>query len=350
MKTSYPATVSLQARGEATTPRRRCVPQGNGRLRVDVHPEESLYASLVHDVREGLRAPQKTLPPKYFYDDRGALLFEAICDLPEYYLTRTEQALLERFADEIVAVAQPSDLVEFGSGASRKTRIVLDALERRRQGSRYVPMDVSGGMLRAAARALLRDYPRLRIHAVVGDYEHHLQRIPRGRQRLVMFLGSTIGNLTPAATASFLTNVRSQLTNGDSFLLGVDLVKPIAVLEAAYNDSAGVTAEFNRNILRAINRQLGSDFDPQQYEHVAFFNPDRSQIEMHLRAMTAHTVSIPRLEWKVSFAAGETIHTEISRKFTRAEVEGMLAAAGFVLARWYTPANNYFALALAQAV
>lgn len=351
MKTSHPATASSHARDDlAFAPARRRVLQEDGRLRVDVHPDESLQASLGQDVRHGLLAAQKALPPKYFYDDCGAQLFDAICDLPEYYLTRTEQALLERCADEIVAVAQPAEVVEFGSGASRKTRIILDALERSGRDIRYIPMDVSEGMLRDAARALLRDYPRLRIHAVVGDYERHLQRIPPGRQRLIMFLGSTIGNLTPAATASFLTNVRSQLTPGDYFLLGVDLVKAIAVLEAAYNDSAGVTAEFNRNILRAINRQLGADFDPQRYEHVAFFNPEQSQIEMHLRARTGHTVSIRQLEWMVPFAAGETIHTEISRKFSLAEVQSMLAAAQFALARWYTPPNNYFGLALARAV
>jgi L-histidine Nalpha-methyltransferase len=203
-------------------------------------------------------------------------------------------------------------------------------------------------MLRDAARALLETYPTMRIHAVIGDYERHLYRIPAGSQRLVVFLGSTIGNLSPAATARFLRRVRAQLTRSDSFLLGVDLVKSIAVMEAAYNDSAGVTAEFNRNILRTINRHLGADFDPLGFEHVAFFNREGSQIEMHLRARVAHRVFIRALRLSVRFAAGETIHTEISRKFTAAEVESMLRAAGFELTRWYTPADNYFGLVLAR--
>ena len=321
------------------------------RVRIDVHRRPSHDGALAHDVRIGLLAPHKTLPPKYFYDDRGARLFDAICDLPEYYLTRTEQALLEDVVDDIVAVATPRAVVEFGSGASRKTRVVLDALARSRTTrSRtmcYVPMDVSEGMLRRSAARLVREYPRLRVHAVVGDYEHDLGRLPHAAQRLVMFLGSTIGNFTPAATARFLADVRRQLSRGDYFLVGLDLVKSVEILEAAYNDGAGLTAEFNRNMLRVINRHLDADFDVESFEHVAFFNRAQSQIEMHLRARTAHTVAIRRLDLRVPFGAGETIHTEISRKFTCAEAESMLHAAGFQLSRWYAPPNNYFGLALA---
>jgi dimethylhistidine N-methyltransferase len=304
---------------------------------------------LAADVRQGLLAPQKTLPPKYFYDDRGAELFDQICDLPEYYLTRTEQRLLEEVADEIAAIAHPAEIVEFGSGASRKTRLLLEAVLRTGTDPYYVPIDVSQGMLRRSARALLRQYPRLRIHAVAADYEA-LRYIPRYNHRLVVFLGSTIGTFPPAATARFLTAVRAQLEPGEHFLLGVDLVKPTAVLEAAYNDRAGITAEFNRNILRVINAQLDGNFNLERFEHVAFFNRVQSQIEMHLRARSAHAVSVGALNLRVAFQSGETIHTEISRKFTPANVEAMLAGAAFELRRWYTPENQYFGLALARAM
>jgi L-histidine N-alpha-methyltransferase len=340
---SYPSAAAFASR------RRDGLSPVDGRLRVEVHTPRSPTAGLRHDVRQGLLAPQKTLPPKYFYDDHGAQLFDAICDLPEYYLTRTEQALLDRVADEIVALSQPGDVVELGSGAARKTRIVLDALTRNGRTLTYMPMDVSEGMLRRAARALLRDYPRLRVHAVVADYEGDWTLPPRTQRRLVLFLGSTIGNFTPAATATFLATLRGQLAVGDHFLLGVDLVKPVAVLEAAYNDRQGLTAAFNRNILRVINRELAADFALEGFEHLAFFNRTLSQIEMHLRARQGHEVTLDALGLRVTFTAGETIHTEISRKFTRDEAEDMLAAGGFELVRWYTPANNYFALALAGA-
>ena len=350
MKTSQPTAVRSYPTPRIFTVEGRHRPmRADGRWRVDVHRTLSQTAALRDDVRRGLAAPQKSLPPKYFYDDRGAQLFDAICDLPEYYLTRTEQTLLQHTVDEIVALARPSDVVEFGSGASRKTRIVLDALTRRGRELTYIPMDVSAGMLRRSSGALLRAYPRLRVHAVVGDYEHDLEHIPCGQRRLVLFLGSTIGNFTAAATATFLSGVRNQLTSGDHFLLGVDLVKPVEVLEAAYNDRQGVTAEFNRNMLRVINRRLDADFDIGGFEHVAFFNRAQSQIEMHLRASDAQRVTIRALDLSVAFSAGETIHTEISRKFTRSEVEAMLTVAGFEPVRWYTPANNYFGLALARA-
>jgi len=318
------------------------------RLHVDVHIDPQQPSTLARDVRHGLSLPQKALPPKHFYDDRGSRLFETICDLPEYYLTRTEEALLERVAEEIVALTRPHDLVEFGSGASRKTRVLLDALQREGLAVRYVPMDVSESMLRRSAEALLAAYPALMIHAVVGDYERHLDRLPNGRRRLVAFLGSTIGNFTPAEAEAFLGRVATQLNGGDHLLLGVDVVKDPAVLHAAYNDAAGVTAEFNRNILRVVNRTLDAGFNPSRFEHVAFFNARASQIEMHLRAAHAHTVRIGALDYAVSFRAGETIHTEISRKFTRPETESLLSRCGFELVRWFEPANRYFALALAR--
>jgi len=318
------------------------------RLRIETHRPHSLYATLEADVRQGMSAAQKALPPKYFYDDRGARLFDAICNLPEYYLTRTEQALLGEVAPEIIALTRPGALVELGSGTSRKTRMLLDAIRREGSTLYYTPMDLSEGVLRRSAHALLREYPDLSIHAVVGDYERELLAIPPGRNRLVVFLGSTIGNLSPTATVAFLAGLRGQLQRGDSLLLGMDLVKPVAVLEAAYNDAAGLTAEFNRNVLEVINRELHADFDLAGFEHIAFFNAQQSQIEMHLRARTACSVTIRDCDLAVRFAAGETIHTEISRKFTESEARAVLTACGFTVARWYAAQGNYFGLALAR--
>lgn len=318
----------------------------DGRLHVDVQLRSNGRAALARAVRRGLLLPQKMLPPKYFYDDYGSRLFDAICDLPEYYLTRTEHALLDAVADEIIALAAPRDLVELGSGASRKTRLLLDALQRAGVHPRYVPIDVSEGMLRRSAHILLGDYPTLQIHAVVGDYERHLPCVRNGRRQLVVFLGSSIGNFTPDEADRFLRRVAEQLNRGDHFLLGVDLVKDHAVLHAAYNDAAGVTAEFNRNILQVVNRALGATFDASAFDHVAFYNAEASQIEMHLRARAAHAVHIGALDMRVAFAAGETIHTEISRKFTRDDTVAMLQRAGFEPVRWFEPANRYFGLAL----
>ncbi len=341
--TSNPHAVSPRATGTS--------PVGDGRrLRVVVCRRLADSEVLARDVREGLLARQKTLPPKYFYDDHGARLFDAICDLPEYYPTRTEQTLLETAVGEIVGVTAPSDIIEFGSGASRKTRLLLEAAMGTCSHLRYVPLDVSETMLRHAAAALLRDYPRLTVHGLVGDYEEDLEHLPSGDRRLAIFLGSTIGNFEPAAADAFLSSIRRHLTERDAFLLGVDLVKPVEVLEAAYNDRAGVTAEFNRNILRVINRHLDADFDVHRFTHLAFFNRARSQIEMHLRAEVAHEVHIRTLGLRIRFTAGETIHTEISRKFCEAEVRQMLAATGFDMLRWYTPPNRYFGLALARPV
>jgi L-histidine Nalpha-methyltransferase len=317
------------------------------RLRVDVHLDTNDCSALALDVRRGLSRRQKQLPPKYFYDDYGSELFDAICDLPEYYLTRTEYALLTAVADQVIQLSAPEDLVEFGSGASRKTRLLLDRLRRPGRRTRYLPMDVSESMLRRGAQALLADYPEIEIHAVVGDYERHLEHLPNGRRRLVAFLGSTIGNFTPFEANRFLRGVAQQMNPGDHFLLGVDLVKDRAVLDAAYNDAAGITAEFNRNILRVINRALDATFDPGAFEHVAFFNTEASQIEMHLRACETHAVHIHRLGLVVPLVAGETILTEISRKFTRLETEEMLRQAGFEPVRWFEPANRYFGLSLA---
>jgi L-histidine N-alpha-methyltransferase len=318
----------------------------DGGLRIDRLGGGDLYTTLAADVRAGLGRRPKTLPPKYFYDERGARLFDAICDLPEYYPTRTEQALLGRVAGDVIAMTRPTHLIELGSGASRKTRLLLDALARPPGGACYVPWDVSEEMLRRSAAALRVMYPQLRIQGIVGDYQHHIDRLPGGGRRLVIFLGSTIGNLTPKETQRFLATLGRHLEPRDALLLGLDLVKPVPVLNAAYNDSKGVTAEFNRNVLRVLNRELDGDFDLDRFEHVAFYDPREAQVEMHLRATAFQRVRLRKLPLDVVFAAGETIRTEISRKFTRADAVSMLAAAGCSLKRWFESSDQYFALAL----
>lgn len=318
-------------------------------LHIEQHRAPHVHRDrLGQDVRAGLSARPKRLPPKYFYDDRGSQLFDAICDLPEYYLTRTEHALLRRVAAPIIEAVRPSHLIELGSGASRKTRLLLDALQREQPRPVYVPIDVSGGMLRQSAIALRAAYPRLRVHGLVADFEDGVPALPAGRCRLVAYLGSSIGNFEPPHDRRLLAAIAARLQRGDALLLGVDLVKARATLEAAYDDAAGVTAEFNRNMLRVVNRELGADFRPERFEHVAFFNAAASQVEMHLRAREAQTVTIAALDLVVEFAAGETIHTESSRKFTRAMVQALFDASGFHLERWDESPDAAFALALGR--
>jgi len=304
------------------------------------------FASLGEDVRRGLTQIPKELPPKYFYDARGSKLFEQICDLPEYYPARTEQALLVRIADELMGSLCPTVLVEFGSGSCRKTRVLLDAMARRGLLDLYVPIDISAELLQATARALENDYPGLRVGGVTGDFSLPVELPPEEGRRLVAFLGSTIGNLTAGEAVAFLRNVARLLTPQDRFLLGTDLVKDVALLERAYNDCAGVTAAFNRNILSVINQHLGADFKLDLFEHRAFYNERESRIEMHLVARQSHCVWIDEIGLAVEFAQGESIRTEISCKYTRAMVEEMLEEAGLTLERWETDAENLFALSL----
>jgi L-histidine N-alpha-methyltransferase len=307
-------------------------------------------STLAEDVRRGLRGRRKSIPPKHFYDEEGSRLFDRICELPEYYLTRSEEALLERSAREILEVSRPTDLIELGSGTARKTRLLFDAAEALDLALRYHPVDVCEPMLRASGEELLERYPWLEIRAVVADYERHLDRLPVGRRRLVAFLGSTIGNFAPSRALDFLRAIAGQLSTGDHLLLGADLVKPVEELERAYDDPAGVTAEFNRNVLRVMNRELGADFDPTAFDHVAFFDRRRRQIEMHLRSQRAQRVSLPTLGISVSFRAGETLHTEISRKFTRRALEALGRRAGFSLRRWFSGVTPSFALLLCERV
>ena len=304
--------------------------------------------SLADEVREGLGRPLKELPPKYFYDERGSRLFDTITTLPEYYPTRCEREILDRRAGEIVAESGAGELVELGSGTASKTRALLDAMAGAGTLHRYVPFDVDASVVEACAAELTELYPGLRVHGVVGDFGHDLHRIPHGDGRLLAFLGGTIGNLHPAERAEFLGQVAGLMSGGDRLLIGTDLIKDRAILEAAYNDSAGVTAEFNRNVLRVINESLGADFDPAAFEHVAFFDEASSWVEMRLRANGAQTVRIEGAELEVTFEDGEELRTEISAKFTRDAVAGELRAAGMRLDAFHTDEGGLFGLAVAS--
>jgi L-histidine N-alpha-methyltransferase len=304
--------------------------------------------SLAEDVREGLSRTLKELPPKYFYDERGSRLFDTITTLPEYYPTRCEREILDRRAPEIVAESGAGELVELGSGTASKTRALLDAMAGAGTLRRYVPFDVDASVVEACAAELTELYPGLHVHGVVGDFGHDLHRIPDGDGRLFAFLGGTIGNLHPAERAEFLGQVAALMDSRDRLLIGTDLVKDRAVLEAAYNDSAGVTAEFNRNVLRVLNDSLGADFDPAAFEHVAFFDEANSWIEMRLRANGAQTVRIEGAALELTFEDGEELRTEISAKFTRKAVDDELTAAGMRLDAFHTDDESLFGLAVAS--
>ncbi|MBI3212660.1 MAG: L-histidine N(alpha)-methyltransferase [Mycobacterium sp.] len=302
---------------------------------------------LRNDVRDGLSRTPKSLPPKWFYDATGSDLFDQITRLPEYYPTRAEASILHERAAEIAAASGADTLIELGSGTSEKTRLLLDALSARNSLRRFIPFDVDATVLEAAGRALTAEYPGLRIDAVCGDFERHLGEIPRGGRRLVAFLGSTIGNLTAGPRATFLSALSEALEPGDCLLLGTDLVKDTGRLVRAYDDSAGVTAAFNRNVLAVVNRELDADFDIDNYAHIARWNADEQRIEMWLRAQTAAQVHIEALGMTVDFAAGEEMLTEVSCKFRPQDVATELAAAGLTRTHWWTDAAGDFGLSLA---
>jgi L-histidine Nalpha-methyltransferase len=303
--------------------------------------------TLAEDALDGLTRPAKELPPKHFYDARGSELFDRITDLPEYYPTRAERAILEARAGEIVATTGVRELVELGAGTAAKTRVLLDtgAIER------YVPFDVDGGMVRDTAAALSEEYPGLEVDGITGDFEHDLDQIPPpepGAPRIVAFLGGTIGNFTPGSRRRFLRELGARLDDDSYLLLGTDLVKDPAVLEAAYDDSQGVTAEFNLNILRVLNRELDADFDLANFEHVAFYDEAREWIEMRLRARRADSVRVAAIDLDLEFDRGEELRTEISAKFTPERVRGDLGAAGLELVEWMTDPEGLFALSLSR--
>jgi L-histidine Nalpha-methyltransferase len=289
------------------------------------------------------------LSPKWFYDAVGSGLFEQITALPEYYQTRAEQQILHRRALEIAEVTGAATLVELGSGSSEKTRLLLDALRKQETLERFVPLDVSGTALRAAVESIALDYPELRVRGVVDDFTSGLSALHAGTGRLVAFLGGTIGNLLPAERAGFFASVRAALQPGEWLLLGTDLVKDPQRLVRAYDDAQGVTAEFNRNVLRVLNRELGADFVPAEFRHVAVWNAEQEWIEMRLRADRPARVRLPELELTAAFAAGEEIRTEVSAKFRRNRVRDELAVAGFELRHWWLDDAEDFALSLAVA-
>ncbi|MFD5219001.1 L-histidine N(alpha)-methyltransferase [Streptomyces tendae] len=312
-------------------------------------PEDATDAALRADVLAGLTSTPKWLPPKWFYDARGSELFEAITTLPEYYPTRAEREILVDRAGEIAAATGARTLVELGSGSSEKTRVLLDALTGQNGLRGYVPVDVSESALVQAGQALVAERPGLAVHALMADFTAGLTLPETPGPRLVAFLGGTIGNLLPEERAAFLSSVRALLAPGDSLLLGTDLVKDEGVLVRAYDDAAGVTAEFNKNVLSVVNRELGADFAPAAFDHVALWNAEREWIEMRLRSRTAQTVKIQELDLAVDFADGEELRTEVSAKFRREGVRAELAAAGLDLAHWWTDAERRFALSLSVA-
>jgi len=326
---------------------------------IDVHlTPDHAFRALSADARAGLTADPKWLAPKWFYDARGSELFEEITRLPEYYPTRAEREILEARAGEIARLTGARTLVELGSGSSEKTRLLLDGLRGRGAGeapaepgplTTFVPLDVSESALRDAARAITADYPGLVVHGVVGDFTEHLDRLPGDAPRVVAFLGGTIGNLLPDERAEFFASVREVLEPGEWLLLGTDLVKDPDVLVAAYDDSAGVTAEFNRNVLRVLNRRLGADFEVDAFSHVAVWDAENEWIEMHLRADRAMSVLVPQIGLEIEFAAGEELSTEISAKFRREGVEAELDKAGFSPGAWWTDSEDRFALSLWRA-
>ncbi|MEU2779309.1 L-histidine N(alpha)-methyltransferase [Streptomyces sp. NPDC007162] len=309
-------------------------------------PEDATEAALRADVLNGLTATPKTLPPKWFYDARGSELFERITELPEYYPTRAEREILLTRSGEIAAASGARTLVELGSGSSEKTRLLIDALTALEV---YVPVDVSESALTQAGQALVAERPGLTVHALIADFTGRMALPEAPGPRLLAFLGGTIGNLLPAERARFLAAVRGLLAPGDALLLGTDLVKDEDVLVRAYDDAAGVTAEFNKNVLAVVDRELDADFDPDAFDHVALWDAEQEWIEMRLRSRVAQTVKVPALDLAVDFAAGEELRTEVSAKFRREGVTAELARAGLELTHWWTDAGGRFALSLSVA-
>lgn len=315
--------------------------------RLDNHlgPGEMRQA-LEADVQAGLTASPKTLPPKWFYDARGSVLFDEITRLPDYYPTRCEREVLAERSAEIAELTAADTLVELGSGTSEKTRLLLDALRDAGTLRRFVPFDVDESVLTMASKQVVEEYPGVEVHAVVGDFERHLSELPKGGRRLIAFLGGTIGNLRPDQRAILLGALAASMAPGDALLLGTDIVKDPARLVAAYDDATGVTADFNRNVLRVLNRELDGDADIEAFRHVALWDAEHEWIEMRLQAESAQTVHLAALDLTVEFAAGEQLHTEISSKFRPEGVRREVAAAGLELQRWWTDGAGDYGVSL----
>jgi len=319
-------------------------------IEIEVRLRADGGVAMARDIRLGLTGRPKELSPKYFYDERGSQLFERITELPEYYPTRAEREILAHRSAEIVGAAgKPGMLVELGSGSAAKTRHLLSAMGDAGCLETYVPVDISEEITRETAETLVEEYPGLTIRGLVCDFEHDLERIPSGDGgRLVAFLGGTVGNLYPDARRDFLRRMAALLEPGDRVLLGTDLVKERERLEAAYDDSEGVTAEFNKNVLHVLNRELGGDFDPDAFEHVARYDADAARMDIRLRSLAEQTVRLDGLDLTVRFASGEEMRTEISSKFTRERLEGIYLEAGLQPDGWFTDPAGDYALSLAS--
>jgi L-histidine Nalpha-methyltransferase len=319
-------------------------------IEIDVHLRADGGVRMAREVRLGLTAKPKELAPKYFYDERGSQLFERITELPEYYPSRAERQILAARSAEIVASAgEPGMLVELGSGSAAKTRHLLSAMRDANCLATYVPVDISEEITQATAQSLVQEYPGLNVRGLVCDFEHDLERIPAATDgRLLAFLGGTIGNLYPEPRRRFLSRMAALLEPGDRILLGTDLVKEKSRLEAAYDDSQGVTAEFNKNVLLVLNRELGGDFDPDQFEHVARYDEREARMDIRLRSLTEQEIRLDGLDLTVRFAAGEEMRTEISSKFTREGLEEVYREAGLSPDGWFTDAGGDYALSLAS--
>jgi L-histidine N-alpha-methyltransferase len=319
-------------------------------IAIDVHLDADSAAAMARDVRRGLTAEPKELSPKYFYDERGSQLFEQITELPEYYPTRAERAILSDRSREILAAAGcPGTLIELGSGSAAKTRHLLDAMRDAGCLQTYVPVDISEEITHETAAVLVEEYPGLAVRGLVCDFEHHLERVPeRDGARLIAFLGGTVGNLYPDQRCDFLTRIAALLGDGDHLLLGTDLVKDVDRLEAAYDDAAGVTAEFNKNVLEVLNRELGADFDLDAFDHVAVFDAEQGWMDIRLRSQVDQTVTLDDIELEIEFAAEEEMRTEISAKFTRERLEDVYGEAGLQMSGWFTDAAADYALSLAR--
>lgn len=349
-QTSMAASVSDQ--GSDQIPEQAPVQGLDQRLVIQDLSDSSaaLAAAAAQLVVEGLTRSPKAVPPQFFYDDRGSALFEQITDLPEYYLTRTERAILQGAADAIATQTGPCELVELGSGSATKTRILMDAYQQQQIGLRYLPVDVSGGILKDSALALLDTYPTLTVHGLVGTYAAALDHLPPRHlpTRMIAFIGSTLGNLNPTECQALLNRITTALSPGDYFLLGIDLRKPVDRLTAAYNDSQGVTAAFNLNMLHHLNWRFQGDFQPDQFQHVAFYDPDQHRVEMHLESLQAQTVTLGALDLQIHFAPGERLLSEISRKFDLSEITATLAQYNLHPVHNFTDPQQWFGLVLAQ--
>jgi L-histidine Nalpha-methyltransferase len=323
---------------------------GTDQIAIEVHLAANGGTAMARDVRIGLLMEPKELSPKYFYDERGSQLFERITELPEYYPTRAERSILVERSDEIVAAAEePAMLVELGSGSAAKTRHLLSAMAGAECLETYVPVDISEEITHETAESLVSEYPGLEVRGLVCDFEQDLERIPgTGQGRLIVFLGGTIGNLYPDARREFLARIAALLGPGDRLLLGTDLVKEPARLEAAYDDSSGVTAEFNKNVLQVLNRELGADFDLDAFEHVARYDGEEARMDIRLRSLADQTVRLDGLDLEIAFAAGEEMRTEISSKFTHDRLEAIYEEAGMALTGWFTDTAGDYALSLAE--